>query len=108
MTNIIPEVPKDIKNEISYQKDSIISKVLFKKDSFSITVFAISGGQEISNHTATSMAIARILEGKGTFFLKNKRHRFRSNDYFFMDKNLVHAIKAENYTKFALYLINNK
>lgn len=108
MTNIIPEVPKDIKNEISYQKDSIISKVLFKKEGASLTIFAVSGGQEISSHTTTSMAIAHILEGKGTFFLKNKWHRFRSSDYFFMDKNLVHAIKAENDTKFALYLINNK
>ena len=102
--NIISKTPEDISSEIKYQEGAIISKVILKSDELNITLFAVAKGQEFSKHTTTSKAIVHIVEGTGEFMLDEKWHNFQENDYFFMEENLVHAIKAKSDFKFLLYL----
>ncbi len=104
MKNLLPLVPKKITEEIEYQNDSIISKVLLQSDKLNLTLFAVAAGQEFSPHTTARQAIVHILEGEGEFMLVDKWHQFSAGDYFHMPEKLLHAIKAKSGFKFLLYL----
>ncbi|MEK7189699.1 MAG: cupin domain-containing protein [Patescibacteria group bacterium] len=104
MKNLIPLFPKQIIQEIEYQNDSIISKVLLQSEKLNLTLFAVADGQEFSPHTTTRQAIVHILEGSGEFMLGDVWHKFSSGDYFYMPEKLLHAIKAKSNFKFLLYL----
>lgn len=104
MKNLISLSPKQITEEIEYQKDSIISKVLSQGEKLNLTIFAVAEGQEFSPHTTTREAIVHILEGNGEFMLGDVWHKFRDGDFFYMPEKLLHAIKAKTNFKFLLYL----
>ena len=104
MKNLIPLFPKQIIQEIEYQNDSIISKVLLQSEKLNLTLFAVADGQEFSPHTTTRQAIVHILEGSGEFMLVDKWHQFSAGDCFYMPEKLLHAIKAKSNFKFLLYL----
>lgn len=104
MKNLLPLSPKQIVQEIEYQKDSIISKVLLQSEKLNLTLFAVAEGQEFSPHTTAREAIVHILEGNGEFMLGDIWHKFRAGDYFYMPEKLLHAIKAKTNFKFLLYL----
>lgn len=104
MKNILPTTPQNLSSQIDYQADSIISKVLYQDEKMNLTLFAVGQGQEFSPHTTTRKAIVHIVEGEGQFMLGDDWHDFKMNDYFFMEENTLHAIKATRNFKFLLYL----
>ncbi|MBI5022849.1 MAG: cupin domain-containing protein [Candidatus Magasanikbacteria bacterium] len=104
MKNLLLLSPKQIIQEIDYQSDSIISKVLLQNEKLNLTIFAVAAGQEFSPHTTMREAIVHILEGDGEFMLDTVWHKFSLGDYFYMPEKLLHAIKAKSNFKFLLYL----
>lgn len=103
MTNLIPIIPSDLINQISYSESSIVSKILLNGEKLQITLFAVDKDQSFSEHTTTKEAIVHIIEGEGEFYLKDKWYPFKTNAYFYMPPNCIHAIKAKSKFKFLLY-----
>ncbi len=103
MTNLIPTQPSNIAEEIAYSKDAIVSKIIVNNGKFQITLFAVDENQSFSEHTTVKEAIVHIVEGEGKFMLGDKWFDFKTNDYFYMPQNLLHAIKAKTKFKFLLY-----
>ena len=101
----IPLVPIALGTLVGYQKDSIVSKVLFQAKDLNITLFAVAKNQEFFPHITTRQAIVHIVDGNGEFLLKDKWHKFSAGDYFYMPKKLLHALKASQNFKFLLYLM---
>lgn len=104
MKNNIPLIPENIAETIQYSTNSIVSKIIIKNEKLQITLFAVAEGESFEEHTTTKEAIVHIVEGEGEFYLKNEWIDFKTNDYFFMPADLVHAIKAKTDFKFLLYL----
>ena len=75
------EVKADFVNDlVDYQEKSVVSRTILKKDTGTISLFAFSEGQALSEHTAPFDAMVYILDGKAeitiTYF------RSRPNDYY--------------------------
>lgn len=104
MKNNLPKIPANITEKINYSAGSIVSSIIFKSAKLQITLFAVAKNESFDEHTTTREAIVHILEGQGEFLLKDKWHDFSEGDYFYMPKNLGHAIKAQTDFKFLLYL----
>lgn len=104
MKNEISLIPDSITSAVDYSPGSIVSKIILQSEELQITVFAVAKGESFDEHTTTRKAIVHIVEGEGEFFLRDKWHDFSAGDYFFMDENLVHAIKSKTDFKFLLYL----
>ena len=48
---------------IDYQKDAVVSRTLIKKETGTVTIFAFSENQGLSEHTAPFDAMVNIFDG---------------------------------------------
>jgi quercetin dioxygenase-like cupin family protein len=59
----LPEVSRVV-DLVSYQEGAVVSRVVVKRDTGNVTLFAFDAGQELSEHTAPFDALVQILEAK--------------------------------------------
>jgi quercetin dioxygenase-like cupin family protein len=90
---------------VEYQDNSVISRTIIKKDTGTVTLFAFSKGQELSEHSAPFDAMVSILNGDGIIYIDKKEHRLSAGDSIIMPANIPHAVKAENDFKMLLIMI---
>ena len=95
---------KNIKDNISYSRGGITSKVIVKSEKSNATLFCMAAGTDMSEHTSTKEGIVYVLEGKGTFTLKGKPIEMKSGVIIEMEKDTVHSLSAKKDTSFLLVL----
>ena len=96
---------KNIIDLIEYPKQGILSKKLIDNENLEVTLFCMTSGTEMSEHTSTKKGIIYVIEGRGAFNLKGKDIKMEKGVIIYMDKNAVHSLKAEENTSFLLILI---
>jgi nitric oxide dioxygenase len=94
----------DLLKLIEYPKSGILSNVIVKNNNLDVTLFCMSKGSEMTEHTSTRMGTVQVLEGDGIFTLKGKKIMMKPGVIIFMDKKDVHALKANKNTSFLLTL----
>jgi len=92
---------------IQYQKESIVSKVLLKKITGNITLFAFDKKQELSEHTASFDAFVYVIDGKVDIVLNGKSNELSSGESITMPANIPHAVKAIEKFKMMLVMIKS-
>ncbi|MDD4895000.1 MAG: cupin domain-containing protein [Candidatus Omnitrophica bacterium] len=90
---------------ITYQKNSIVSKEIIKKDKGTVTLFAFDKGQGLSEHTAPFDALVYILEGEAKIFISGKPILVKKNELIIMPAHKPHALKAIKKFKMLLIMI---
>jgi|SRR3989338_103548 len=95
---------KSIKKLIEYPKEGIISKKILKEKNLDVGLFCMAKNTEISKHTTTKKAGVYIVEGKGVFNLNGKNIKMSEGVFIYMDKNVIHSLKAKENTSFILCL----
>ncbi len=96
----------NLKNLIEYPKEGITSKNILKNEKIDVSLFCMSQGADISEHTSTKRGVVHVLEGKGIFNLEGKDINMERGVFIFMKENAVHSLKAEKDTAFILNLFN--
>ena len=94
-----------ISNLIEYQKDSVVSKTLIKKEKGTITIFAFDKEQGLSEHTAPFDALVQVLDGKADILLDGKSNVVSKGEMIIMPANVPHALKAIEKFKMMLVMI---
>jgi len=94
----------DLAKLIEYPKSGIFSKVLVKTKNRDVTLFCMSKGSELSEHTSTKEGFVLVIEGEGVFTLKRKKIKMKKNVLIHMNKNEIHSLKALKNTSFLLIL----
>jgi quercetin dioxygenase-like cupin family protein len=97
----------NLKDHVEYSTDSIVSKTILKKETGNITLFALSKGQEISEHSAPFDAFVQILEGEADIVLGGKSNVLKEGESIIMPANIPHALKALSDYKFMLVMIRS-
>jgi quercetin dioxygenase-like cupin family protein len=92
---------------IEYQNDAIISKVIIKKETGNITMFAFDKGQELSEHTAPFDAFVLILDGKVDIKIDGESNEMTSGESIIMPANIPHSVKAIEKFKMMLVMIKS-
>lgn len=95
---------QNLKSLIKYPKKGILSEEIFKDDKLEGSLFCMSQGSEMSEHTSTKKAIVHVLEGKGIFNLEGKDIEMKSGEIIIMKENARHSLKAQENTAFLLWL----
>ena len=90
---------------ISYQAGAIVSRILTKTPSGSVTVFAFDKGQELSEHTVPFEAVVCIVDGEGEFTIGGAAHILRTGDVVRMPASVPHAVKATESFKMILSMV---
>jgi quercetin dioxygenase-like cupin family protein len=96
----------NINERIDYSDAGIISKVISKTAKNNLTLFCMSAGTDISEHTSTKEGFVYVIEGKGTFVLHGKEITMVPGAIIFMGANAPHSLKAVENTSFLLSLNN--
>ncbi|MFQ6617827.1 MAG: cupin domain-containing protein [Fidelibacterota bacterium] len=94
----------DLEDMVEFARDGIVSKTILEMEFTKVTLFCMSSGQSLSEHTASLPAIVHILNGEGKFTLGDESHNVKKGKWIFMPANLKHAVKAEEDLVFLLTL----
>lgn len=92
---------------VDYQKKSIVSKVIIKKETGNVTLFAFDKNQELSEHTATFDAFVYVIDGKVEIIINGKSNEMSSGESIIMPANIPHAVKASEKFKMLLVMIKS-
>jgi quercetin dioxygenase-like cupin family protein len=92
--------PRDL---VSCQPGSVVSRMLVYKKAGTITLFAFSEGEGLSEHTAPYDAVVMALDGSATITLGGRPHRLGPGEMIIMPANVPHAVQAA--TDFTMMLV---
>ena len=96
---------KSLKSLLQYQEGAVVSRVLLKNPSGTVTLFAFANGEGLSEHTAAFDALVIGVEGEAEIQISGQKHRLREEETITMPANQPHAIKAESNFKMLLVMI---
>lgn len=86
---------------INYSEGGILSKEIKS----GITLFSMAKGTKISEHTSTKEGFVYVVEGSGVFNLNGEEIEMKEGIFIFLERNVIHSLKAEEDTSFILSLI---
>lgn len=94
-----------ISDLVEYQKDSVVSKTLIKKEKGTITIFAFDKGQGLSEHTAPFDALVQVIDGAAEVIISGKSHITKAGEMIILPAGKPHAIKSKGQFKMMLVMI---
>jgi quercetin dioxygenase-like cupin family protein len=92
---------------VEYQDGSIVSRILLKTASGSVTLFAFDEGQELSEHTVPHDALVHVLDGEAEIHIDGKPHRLGAGDMILMPGRHPHAVRAPKRFRMVLSMLRS-
>jgi len=90
---------------IDYVDGAIVSKEIIKKQSGTVTLFAFSAGQGLSEHSAPFEVLVQVLEGTGTLIIGGQEIEAGSGQTVLMPANVPHSVRADMKFKALLVML---
>ncbi|MDD2316623.1 MAG: cupin domain-containing protein [Desulfobacterales bacterium] len=95
----------NIKDMVSYQPGSVVSRTVIDKSVGTVTVFAFDSGQGLSEHTAPFDALVQVIDGTADITIAGTVHTVREGEMIIMPANKPHALKANPRFKMLLIMV---
>jgi quercetin dioxygenase-like cupin family protein len=95
----------NLAQSVIFSDDATVSKMIIKKQTGNITLFAFDTGQSLSEHSAPFDAFVLITEGKGRIIINNNVHDLSAGQFIVMPANIPHAVQAIEKFKMMLVMI---
>ena len=92
-------------NLVDYQDGAVVSKTIIKKTGGTVTVFAFSQGEGLSEHTAPFDAMVYIVDGKAAITVAGTEYNVSQGEMIIMPANKPHSLKAPEPFKMLLIMI---
>ncbi|CAN5512263.1 cupin domain-containing protein [soil metagenome] len=90
---------------VAYQDGAVVSRVIVKQKTGTVTLFAFDAGQELSEHTAPFDALVQVLDGQAEITLAGQPLTVRTGELLVMPANQPHALRAAVRFKMMLTMI---
>ena len=100
--NIEKHTKLQLKDQIAYQPNQVVSKTLVQNEMVSITLFSFDKGEEISTHASGGDAMVTVLEGTGRFTVGDQIFYLTEGETLIMPKDIPHAVYGEEKFKMQL------
>ena len=97
----------DMKELVTYQDGSVVSRAVVQKKAGSVTLFAFAEGQGLSEHTAPYDAIANIIDGEAFISIGGEDFTLSSGESIIMPANVPHALDAKRPFKMLLIMVHD-
>ena len=91
----------------SYQDGAIVSRIVLKRESGSVTLFAFDAGQALSEHTTPYDALVQVLEGEAEVTIAGRPHALRAGEMIVMPAQQPHAVRAASRFKMLLTMLRS-
>ena len=86
----------NIENLVDYQKDTVVSREVIKKELGTVTFFAFDKGQGLSEHSAPFDAMVQVIDGEAEITIDGKSNNVSKGQMIIMPANIPHALQAVN------------
>jgi quercetin dioxygenase-like cupin family protein len=86
----------EVETLVDYQKDSVVSMEIIKKDLGTVTLFAFDKGQGLSEHSAPFDAMVQIIDGEAEITIDGEPNIVSKGQMIIMPANVPHALQAVN------------
>lgn len=96
---------QNLNNSIEYQAGAVVSRILLKKDTGNVTLFAFDEGEGLSEHTTPFDAMVQIIDGEAEITIGGVPYNVIEGEYIIMPANVPHALKAVKKYKMILTMI---
>ncbi|MGA8263041.1 MAG: cupin domain-containing protein [Ignavibacteriaceae bacterium] len=96
---------KNLLKQLNYQEGSIVSKILLKKETGNVTLFAFDTEQGLTEHTSPFDALVQCLEGKMNIKVGKENFIISSGELLTLPATIPHSLKAVEKTKMILIMI---
>lgn len=100
--------PVVLAEEVEYQAGAIVSKVLVKAPSGTVTLFAFGAGEGLSEHTAPFDALVVGVEGDAEIGVGDDTHRLTAGQRILLPANVPHSVRALAPFKMLLVMIRER
>ncbi|MFH1758085.1 MAG: cupin domain-containing protein [Pseudomonadota bacterium] len=97
----------NMKDLVTYQEGSIVSKEVIRKPTGTVTIFAFDQDQGLSEHTAPFDALVCILDGEVEISISGESHHLKSGEMIIMPGGKPHALKALKRFKMMLAMVRS-
>ena len=95
----------DLAGSIDYADNATVSKMIIKKQTGNITLFAFDAGQSLSEHSAPFDAYVLVTEGAGKIIINKVSFDLEAGQFIIMPANVPHAVQAQEKFKMMLVMI---
>ena len=95
----------NLREMVSYQDGSVVSKEIIKKETGTVTLFAFDKGQGLSEHTAPFDALVNIIDGQAEIKISGKPFIVKEGEMIIMPAHQPHSLQAKERFKMLLVLI---
>ena len=95
----------DLVEQVSYARDSIVSRTIAESSAGTMTLFAFDAGQGLSEHSAPYDALVQVLDGEVELKIGGKRVVARRGQLVIMPANVPHAVQAAKKFKMLLTML---
>jgi quercetin dioxygenase-like cupin family protein len=103
---IRPEVNR-LSDLVSYQDGAVVSRIVIKRDTGNVTLFAFDAAQELSEHTTPYEVLVQVVDGEAEITIAAKPYRLRTGDVIILPAHQPHAVKAISRFKMLLTMIRS-
>jgi len=90
---------------VAYQDGAVVSRVILKKATGNVTLFAFDRGQELSEHTTPFDALVHVLDGRAEITVGGDVHHLEAGGMILLPGGVPHALKATERFKMSLTMI---
>ena len=94
-----------LKDQVSVESGTIVSKTLVNGDALTMTLFAFDAGQGVSTHSAPGDAFVVCLEGESEIELNGEKLLIHEGESLIMPAGAPHALKAVKQYKMLLTVV---
>ncbi len=92
---------------VEYAGGSIVSKMIVKKPSGNITLFAFDAGEGLAEHSSPHEALVQVLDGTAEITIGGNPHIVKQGQCIILPSNIPHSLKANEKFKMMLTMIKN-
>jgi len=92
---------------VQYQKDSVVSRTLVKREKGTITLFAFDKESALSEHTAPFDALVHVLDGEAEIKIDGNPHTVKAGEAIILPAGHPHALRAVSAFKMILSMIRS-
>ena len=99
--------PTVLTDLVEYQEATVVSRVLVKKDTGTVTLFAFDQGEGLSEHTAPFEALLLASDGEAEVTISGEPYLVKAGEVLLLPANEPHALEAVTRFKMLLAMIRS-
>lgn len=103
--NIIKSEVVELKEQVGYLENQVVSKTLVQNEAVNITLFAFAQNEEISSHESKGDAFVTCLDGEGEITIDDKKYILTEGQSIVMPANHPHAVFGKEKFKMLLVVV---